>query len=306
MPYRGTTLKEEVRLSLVQLACHPLDPPGNAERMAEHVLVEGRDHGAELILFPELSNTGYVRSARDDEYAERLYAAAETIPGPTTYRLAAVAREAGAYVVAGLAQRHPRLTEVLYNAAVLIDPDGNIAGVQHKLHACRDEKEYFMPGGRIEIFPTPLGVLGVELCYDVRFPEVARVQALAGAEIIVSLWASAVQPGRVPNDSIIARCATRAMENALFFAGCNRTGTDHGQPFYGRSAIVGPDGEPLATARGDREEAVRATLRAATLRAQRRYLTLFADRRPELYAPLTAHLSEAAVAASPSAGTAPR
>lgn len=293
-------------MSLVQLACEPLAPARNAERMAEHVLAEARDHDAELVVFPELSTTGYVRSARDDAYAEQLYAVSEPIPGPTTDRLAAAAREAGAHVVAGLSQRHPQIPEVLYNAAVLIDPDGEIAGVQHKVHACRDEKEYFVPGDRVDVFPTALGVIGLHLCYDVRFPELARVQALAGAELIVSLWASAVQPGRVPSDSIIARCATRAMENALFFVGCNRTGIDHGQAFYGRSAIAAPDGSTLAASDGDREEAVRATLRAADLRAQRRYLTIFRDRRPDLYGPLVERLSDAAAALPAPVAEAPR
>lgn len=280
-----------MRASLVQLTCEPLEPQRNAERMAEYVLGEGREHGADLVVFPELSNTGYVCPGRDDDFAERLYAVSETIPGPTTDRLAAAARQAGTHVVAGISQRHPRIPEVLCNSAVLIDPHGSIVGVQHKVHACRDEKEYYIPGDRIEVFETALGAIGLDLCYDVRFPEMARVQALAGAEIIASLWASAVQPGRVPSDSIIARCATRAMENALFFLGCNRTGTDHGQVFYGRSAIAGPDGSTLAASDSDREESIRATMRAADLRAQRRYLTIFRDRRPELYAPLASPLS---------------
>jgi len=288
-------VKDRVAVSLIQLASEPLAPAANAERMATHVLAEAREHGAELVVFPELATTGYVTSARDDAFAEQLYAASEPVPGPTTDRLAAAAREAGAYVVAGVSQRHPRIPEVLYNTGVLIDPAGEIAGVQHKVHACRDEKEYFVSGDRVDVFETALGTLGLQLCYDVRFPELARVQALAGAELIVSLWASAVQPGRVPIDSIIARCATRAMENALFFAGCNRTGTDHGQVFYGRSAIAGPDGGTLAASDGDREEAVRATLEGTALRAQRRYLTIFRDRRPDLYAPIVERLSDAGV-----------
>jgi len=299
-------LVDRVRVSLVQLTCEPLDPRSNAERMAEHVLAEAREHDADLVVFPELATTGYVRSARDDEYAERLYACSEQVPGPTTELLADVARQAGTHVVVGVSQRHARIPEVLLNAAVLIDPDGEIAGVQHKVHACRDEKEYYAPGDRVEVFATALGTIGLQLCYDVRFPELARVQALAGAELIVSLWASAVQPGRVPTDSIIARCATRAMENALFFVGCNRTGVDHGQVFYGRSAIAGPDGSTLAVSESDREEAVRATLVGADLRTQRRYLTIFRDRRPELYGALVEPLSGVAEAAGQRAPAASR
>ncbi|GII89595.1 hypothetical protein Ssi03_75850 [Sphaerisporangium siamense] len=296
-------MKENVQVSLVQFSSEMLAPERNAERMAELVLAEAGRHHAELVVFPELSNTGYVRSARDDDYARRLYAASETVPGPTTERLAAAARQSGAHVVAGISQRHPRIPELLYNAAVLIDPSGAIVGVQHKVHACRDEKEYYVPGDRVATYPTALGRIGLQLCYDVRFPELARVQALDGAEIILSLWAAAVQPGRVPEGSIIARCATRAMENALFFAGCNRTGTDDGQVFFGHSAIAGPDGSTLAASGSDREESVRATLVAERLSAQRRYLTLFRDRRPDLYAPITAPLSDPATTLTGKAST---
>lgn len=287
-------MKDRVQVSLVQFASEPLAPERNAARMAGFVADEAREHGADLVVFPELSNTGYVQSARDDAFARRLYEASELVPGPTTERLAAAARESGTYVVVGLSQRHPRIPEVLYNAAVLIGPDGSVVGIQHKVHACRDEKEYYVPGDVVNVFGTELGTLGIELCYDVRFPELARVQALAGAEIIVSLWASAVQPGRVPSDSIIARCSTRAMENALFFLGCNRTGTDGDQVFYGRSAAAAPDGTVLAASDTDREECIRATLTAADLSAQRRYLTIYRDRRPELYRPISEPLSTSA------------
>lgn len=284
-------MKDEVRVSLVQFDSTPLDGAGNAKRMAVFAEREAGEHGAELVVFPELSTTGYVRSARDDAYAELLYAASEPVPGPATDVLGEAARRAGTHVVVGLSQRHPYIPEVLFNSAVLIGPSGDVLGVQHKVHPCRDEKEYYVPGDEIAVFPTALGTLALNVCYDVRFPEMARVQTLAGAEIVVSLWASAVQPGKVPSDSIVARCATRAMENAVFFLGCNRTGTDDGQRFYGRSAVAGPSGDVLARSDDDQENAVRAVLRASDLRAQRRYLTLFRDRRPELYGRVVEPLS---------------
>ncbi|ONI78009.1 hypothetical protein ALI144C_31965 [Actinosynnema sp. ALI-1.44] len=288
-------MKDDVRVSLVQFSSTPLDSTGNAKRMAAFVDQEAREHGAELVVFPELSTTGYVRSARDDAYAELLYAASEPVPGPTTEVLGEAARRAGAHVVVGLSQRHPYVPEVLFNSAVLIGPSGDVLGVQHKVHPCRDEKEYYVPGDEIAVFPTSLGTLALNVCYDVRFPEMARVQTLAGAEIVVSLWASAVQPGKVPSDSIVARCATRAMENAVFFLGCNRTGIDDDNlHFYGRSAVAGPSGDVLASSDNDRENAVRAVLRGADLRAQRRYLTIFRDRRPELYGRVVEPLSRPA------------
>lgn len=287
-------MKEQVRVSLVQLSTEPLDPAANAARMAEFVEREAAEHGAELVVFPELASTGYVRPPQDREFVDRLYEASELIPGPTTERLGAAARAAGVHVIAGISQRHPRVPEVLYNSAALIGPHGDVIGVHHKAHACQEEKEYYVAGDTADVHDTELGAIALNLCYDVRFPELARIQMLKGAEIIVSLWASAVQPGKVPSDSIVQRCATRAMENAVFFMGCNRTGTDGDRVFYGRSAIAAPSGDILASSSTDREEAVRAVMNAADLAAQRRYLTVFRDRRPDLYGLITEPLSAGA------------
>jgi predicted amidohydrolase len=158
------------------------------------------------------------------------------------------------------------------------------------VHACLEEKNYYAAGSTVDVYETLLGTIALNVCYDVRFPELARVQALHGAEIIASIWASFVQPGKVPPESIVQRCATRAMENAVFFLGCNRSGREGEKVFYGRSAIAGPSGETLARSETDAEEVVRATLRAEELGAQRRYLTIFRDRRPELYGPIVTPL----------------
>lgn len=285
-------MKELVAVSLVQFASSHLDRETNARRMAEFVLDEGRNHGADLVVFPELASTGYIEAHPDAEFARELYRQSEPIPGPTTEALAEAARAAGAHVIAGISELHPRIPHVLMNAAVLIDPAGELVGVQRKVHACLEEKNYYGAGDSIEVFDTALGKIGINVCYDARFPEVARVQALAGAEIIASIWASAVQGSKVPATSIQERTATRAMENALFFLGCNRSGDEGSRHFYGRSAIAAPSGELIATSDSDAEEVVRATLAAEALGAQRAYLTIFRDRRPELYAPLTAHLMD--------------
>lgn len=243
--------------------------------------------GAELVVFPELASTGYVNSASDSEFAERLYAQSEKVPGPTTELLGEVAARTGTHVVVGVSQLHPTIPHVLYNSAVLLGPDGDILGVHHKVHACLDEKNYYIAGNTVEVHQTALGQIALNICYDVRFPELARVQTLRGAEIVVSIWASSVQPGKVPSDSIVQRCATRAMENGVFFLGCNRSGREGDRIFYGRSAIAGPSGDVISSSDSDAEEAVRGILVEADLLAQRRYLTLFRDRRPELYGAIT-------------------
>jgi predicted amidohydrolase len=279
-------VKDEVRVSLVQFASAWLDRETNARRMADFVDSEAAEHSADLVVFPELATTGYVRPASDTEFARRLYEASEPVPGPTTEALADAARRNGVHVIFGVSEMHPQVPQVLYNSAVLLGPDGSIIGTHHKVHACLDEKNYYVPGSTVDVHDTQLGAIALNICYDVRFPELARVQALKGAELIVSLWASFVQQGKVPDDSIINRCATRAMENGLFFLGCNRSGVEGDRVFYGRSAVAGPSGEILAASSSAEEEVVRALLTADDLRSQRQYLTIFRDRRPELYGAL--------------------
>lgn len=276
-------MKKEVRVSLVQFASTWLDRDANARRMAEFVRQEAEEHRADLVVFPELANTGYVEPHTDKDFASRLYEQSEPIPGPTTEVLSEAARRHNLHVVVGVSRVHPRIPHVLYNSAAFIGPTGSIIGVHDKVHACLEEKNYYVAGDTVDVFDTELGKVAINICYDVRFPELARVQTLHGAEIIVSIWASFVQPGKVPSDSIIQRCATRAMENGVFFLGCNRSGTENDRIFYGRSAIAGPSGDTIAKSANQDEEVVRGVLCDDDLKAQRMYLTLFRDRRPELY-----------------------
>ncbi len=280
-------MKETVDVSLVQFAPVWLKPEVNARRMAEFADAEAAQHGAELIVFPELASTGYVVPTSDAEFAHRLHAASETIPGPTTDALGAVAARHRVHIAVGISERHADISGVLYNSAALIGPDGAVVGVHHKAHACLDEKNYYVAGNTVDVHDTALGRIAMNTCYDVRFPEFARVQTLRGAEIIVSLWASFIQTGKVPDESIIHRCSTRAMENAVFFLGCNRSGAERDKVFYGRSAIAAPSGDLLATSDNGEEEVVRARLEGQALMAQREYLTIFRDRRPDLYGGLT-------------------
>lgn len=280
-------MKDRVNLSLVQYTSAWLDRDANARRMAQLAAIEATQHQAELIVFPELANTGYIEPFTNKEFALKLYEQSETVPGPTTELLGEVARTQRTWIVVGLSRLHPTIPQVLFNSAVLIGPDGAVVGIQDKLHACKDEKNYYANGHSINVFETDLGNLALNICYDVRFPEVARIQALRGAEIIVSVWASYSQPGRTPNESIVHRCAARAMENAVFFVGANRSGSEGSRLFYGRSVIASPSGDIIARSVSADEEVVRGLLESATLKEQRAYYTLFRDRRPELYRTLT-------------------
>jgi predicted amidohydrolase len=276
-------VKERLQVSLVQFDSDWLNGAGNAKRMADFVRREADEHGADLVVFPEMATTGYVEPFSDSAFVKRLYEESEHVPGPTTTVLAEAAAASKVHVIFGVSRLHDTIPGVLYNSAVLLGPDGEIIGVHDKMHASMEEKNYYVAGNTADVFDTSIGKLAMEICYDVRFPELARIHALKGAEVIVSIWSSFVQPGKVPSTSIIERCATRSMENGLFFLGCNRSGQEGDRLYYGRSVLCAPSGEIIASSDNDSEEVVRGELLGELVVRQRSYLTVFRDRRPELY-----------------------
>lgn len=217
-------------------------------------------HGAQLVLLQELHASLYFCQT---EHSDR-FDLAESIPGPSTEALGAVAGELGIVLVASLFER--RAPGLYHNTAVVLERDGHIAGTYRKMHVPDDpgyhEKYYFTPGDLgFTPIDTSVGRLGVLVCWDQWFPEAARLMALAGAELL--LYPTAI--GWDPHDDederqrqweawiIIQRA--HAVANGIPVAVCNRIGFESdpsgqtpGAQFWGTSFIVGPQGEWLATA----------------------------------------------------------
>ncbi|WP_068831756.1 carbon-nitrogen hydrolase family protein [Polaromonas jejuensis] len=284
-----------VNASLVQFDARVLDPQLNLERMRALAVAQAAA-GAQLIVFPELSNTGYVEplepgaafseaSGGAHDYALRLYQAAEPEGGPFTEMLCCVAREHGVHVVAGLALRHPVLSGAMYNASILVGPQG-VLGVYHKIHRWHLEKLYFIAGDTISVQQTPFGRIGMQVCYDIRFPELTRALMLQGADIVTNVWASFRQQDKPLEDEQIFthRAYTRAIENGVFFLSCNRAGRQGNCRFMGRSLIVAPDGKVLAESRTEEEEVIQAELDLSAVARYRSFVGLLTDRRPDVYA----------------------
>lgn len=275
-------MKSEVRAAAVQYDSTWLDPGENARRMSEIVRGAGA-RGVELIVFPELVNSGYFSptgtAGFDPAFREGYWSLAEPIPGPTTERLAAAAAEAGVHVTVGVLERDG---EKVYNAMCLIGPDG-VVGSYRKVHLPVAEKHYFELGDEIPVFDTPLGRIGLSICFDGRFPELARTLALKGAEIICSGWAVLEWPGLIVKESQLHRAYTRAQENGLFYIACNRSGVEDQTTYTGHSAIAGPNGNILAYSETREEDVIEATLRERDLLDYRALLEPFDSRRPELY-----------------------
>lgn len=278
-------MKATVHVAAVQMDLAWLEPEKNVRRMGELAIRASQEQATDLVVFPELANTGYV-TQRSRDFGRKYAEQADTIPGYTTEELGRVAADRGLHIAVGVCQRHPTIPGTLYNAAVLIGPAGELIGVHHKVHIPGEEKHYFYPGNTVGVHRTDLGTIGLMVCYDLRFPELARLMALQGAEMLIAVY----NGPRRPRD--IARrfeftAAMRAQENQCYVVACNRTGSDGEVQFAGCSAIAAPTGDVLAVA-GEGEEVLRATFSRDLLLEERAFHTNFRDRRPDLYGPLCA------------------
>ncbi|NLK51650.1 MAG: amidohydrolase [Syntrophomonadaceae bacterium] len=190
--------------------------------------------GARIIVLPEMATTGYGWSSR-----EELSPYVETIPGPTTDRFLTLTRKYGCYVVIGLAEVDPQ-SGIYYNAAALLGPEG-LVGSYRKTHLFVSDPKWAAVGDLgLPVWDTEYGRLGIAICLDLEFPEVARVLALKGAQMIAfpCNWLGETCPS--------ALWMTRALENEVCVIAANRWGRERGIKFSGGSCVIGPQGNILA------------------------------------------------------------
>ncbi len=198
------------------------------------LVVEAASRGACLVVLPEMATTGYL-------FQDRAEAApyAQVVPGPATVELEALARESSIHVVAGLLEVEPE-SGFLYNTAVLIGPEGYL-GKYRKTHPFFADTRWAVDGDLgFPVFDLPFGRVGIMVCMDVSFFEVARTLAVAGAKVI-AFPLNSRQPAPTEQWSV------RAAENGVYVMAANRTGFERGTRFSGGSAVVAPDGKVLAS-----------------------------------------------------------
>lgn len=228
-----------------------------------------------LALFPEMWLTGY--SVRD-----RVIELAEPADGPSVEAASKVARKAKSTIVFGFPERARAQRGAIYNAAAVCTPDGEV-GIYRKWFLPNfgpyEEKLYFHKGSSVPVFDTPFGKLGVQICYDLFFPELAKVACLKGSEIVVNVSASPIT-ARSLFEKIIA---ARATENAVFFAYVNRVGTDLGLVFAGGSAIIGPRGQVLQEAPLVKEALLDQKVDLEDTDLARPFRPTLRDSRPEVF-----------------------
>ena len=255
-------------IALAQMDIRTARPEANLSR-ARDFAAQAREAGADLLLLPELWLHGYDLE-RAGEWAAPL--------GEKGFaQMAALAREFGLHLAGSLLERHGGGVS---NTAVLYAPDGALLGSYRKIHLFRlmQEPRYLAPGDHATLCPTPWGPVGLAICYDLRFPELFRVMALAGA--VLFLVPAQWPVRRIEAWLLLARA--RAVENELIVAACNRVGSDDQVEFPGHSRVVDPWGHVLVEG-DDQERLLIAQADLREIRKARRYLTVYQDRRPDAY-----------------------
>jgi len=251
-----------MHVGFVQLDPKILDVEGNVDAALR--LVGGKR--ADLIVLPELFNTGYNFRNRGE-----VASVAEPVPeGATTQALREFSKLDGTMVVAGVAERKG---SSLYNSAVVLK-DGKYMGTYRKVHLFYNEKKFFKPGLEFKVF----GNVGVMICFDWYFPESARSLMLKGAEVIAH-----------PSNLVLSNCPeamkTRALENRVYAVTADRVGIERGLRYIGQSEIVNPRGQIIYRASATKEECV--VRKIDLVRSRNKPVTprnnLLRDRMPQAY-----------------------
>ncbi len=258
-------------ISVGQMDVRAGEPERNLARVQEWI-GEAARRGSDLVVFPELWDTGYA--------LDRAAELGSPLDAGRFARVADLAREHRIHVVGSMLETGGDDPPWACNTAAWFGPDGALAGCYRKLHLFRlmHEERYLRPGSSPLLLDLPWGKTGVAICYDLRFPELFRGYALAGAvlTIVPAQWPHP----RMAHWSTLLRA--RAIENQMAVVGCNRVGEEGGGRFGGRSAILDAWGEPLVEG-GESEALLTTAVDLDGVTRARRQIPVFEDRRPDVY-----------------------
>ncbi len=295
-------------VGLVQMRMGP-DPEANFASAVRQIR-QAAQQGARIICLPELFRTQYFCQREDI----RLFDLAEPIPGPSTTKLADVARELRVTVIASLFER--RAPGLYHNTAVTLNAAGEIAGVYRKMHIPDDplyyEKYYFAPGDLgFQAVDTEVGRVGTLVCWDQWYPEGARLTALKGAEVLFYPTAIGWHPaekeefGKAQYEAWQTIQRAHAIANGVYVAGVNRVGHEQGDvlgnratgpgiEFWGGSFLADPFGRIVAKASHETEEILVGEIDLELLEETRRNWPFLRDRRIDAYAPIASRFLDSA------------
>lgn len=259
-------------VAAVQFASVLGDVPGNLEAMRRIARAQKqRDRALGLLVFPELCTTGY-------ECGAHFAALAEEIHGPSMAYLSALAAELSCCIAYGFARRDGAGRP--YNSMAFLDGEGKHCGVYDKVHLFEEERSLFAPGKRLPVLDTPLGRVGMMICWDLAFPEAARCLALSGASLLLS--GSAWEYPYAGNYTL--SCKARAYENCLPHVAANRVGKEPVNRFIGHSAVYAAGGDTLCILEHEQSGVAAALLdqKQDAIRTEQEYAFL-KHRQPEAY-----------------------
>lgn len=240
-------MKEHIA-ACVQFAVEPNNIKANIDKVCHYLEIASKEYEAELIVFPETITTGFTPNMPIEEFYEML----SEIPNNYTEKVQKLSRELGVHVVLPLYERGSKKNEIL-NSSILIDDKGEILGNYRKTHPFPTERieggGWTTPGDKTVVVDTKLGKIGMIICYDGDFPELSRVLALKGAEIITrpSALLRSYEIWEMTNKA-------RAYDNHVYVLAANSVGPDASDNYYfGHSMIVSPIAQIMALARGTEE-----------------------------------------------------
>ena len=279
-----------VRLALVQMKCVESQEV-NVDRAMEKV-AEAAEKGANIICLQELFTGLYPCQTED----HRRFAWAESIPGPTSDRMSQAAKKHGVVVTGSLFER--RSSGLYHNTAVVFDTDGAMVGFYRKMHIPDDpsyyEKFYFTPGDTgFTVAKTRFATIGIGVCWDQWYPEVARLFAMRGAEIL--LYPTAIgwlaedkaEYGASQHGAWETMMRSHAIANGIFVGAANRVGTESSLEFWGASFVADPAGNILHRASHCDEEIVMVDCELDQIDVTRTHWPFFRDRRIDAFGDLT-------------------
>ena len=249
---------------------------------------EAAEGGAQIVCTQELFTSDYFCREENPDHFDL----AEPIPGPTSEALCEVAALCGVVVVGALFEK--KAAGLYYNTAVVVDADGSLLGSYRKTHIPQDpgfeEKFYFTPGDLgYPVWETKFGTVGVLICWDQWFPEVARLMALAGAEILLCPTAIGWLPdekeelGEKQHQAWQTVQCGHAVANGCYFAAINRVGVEGETEFWGQSFVSDFRGQVVARASVEEPEVLVFDCDLEALETHRRWWPFFRDRRIETY-----------------------
>jgi omega-amidase len=261
-----------MKVAAAQISCVPGDIDANLHKIREFSS-RAKEAGADLIVFPEMADTGYSMPAIQKHAASWSEGA---VP-----ELQKLAKELAIALVSGVSERDG---DAIYNSQVFIDAGGAIAAKYRKTHLFTGtpvpENKCFSPGGGFSSFAFGGLRFGFSICYDLRFPEVFRTLAIE-QQTKVFVLSSAWPFPRIEHFRTLI--VARAIENQSYVIASNRVGTDDGVTCCGSSAIIDPYGVVVAAASTDREELVQAEISEEVLESVRSRMNVFGERRPDIY-----------------------